>query len=84
MLPVPENIKGITHPLVSSICIRKGVGTGNQQEDILVIDTKFPDDEENKDMFDSYLMDLLADLEELKNQAEKKIGKFDRVDIKTH
>lgn len=84
MLPVPEQLKGISHPLVSSICIRKGLGANNQEEDILVIDTRFPDDEKNKYMFDSYLMDLLVDLEELKKQAEQRVGKFDRIDIKTH
>lgn len=81
---ISERLKGITHPLVSSVRFKKSVGNDSHFENVLVIDTRFPDEDDDIDTFDSYLMDLLQDLEGLKNEAEKQIGKFDRVDIRTH
>lgn len=49
----------------------------------MVIETNFPEQDEDHG-FDSYLVDLLIDLEEIKKNAEDRVGKFDRIDIRTH
>lgn len=84
MLNLPQQVKGITHPLVSDIYLKKEFGYGHHSENVLVIEARSNDDEEMEfNTFDSYLIDLLTDLEDLKEQAEEKIGKFDRVDIRS-
>lgn len=81
MLPTLEALS-ITHPLIANMYLKKDFGNDNQS--VLVIDTNFADSEENHEEFDSYLTDLLLDLEDLKKEAESRVGKFDRVDIRTH
>ena len=81
MLAVPQNLKDISHPLVASMYMEKDKRRQNT-EDVLVIEAAFPETESNSDAYDSYLMDLLLDLESLKDQAESRVGKFDRVDIR--
>ncbi len=84
MLHAPEKLHTITHPLVSSIYLRKDFDRRNgHPEDVLVIKTSFSDPDYDYETFDSYLVDLLLDLETLKKQAETCIGPFDRIDICT-
>ncbi|MCC7305677.1 MAG: hypothetical protein IT558_05395 [Alphaproteobacteria bacterium] len=83
MLNVPERIKGVTHPLVSSIYLKKDCGDSTRPEDVLIINTNFEEAGEDYESFDSYLMALLDDLHELRAQAEKSVGSFDRIDIRT-
>ena len=83
MYTVAEKLKTIRHPLVSSLSLKKDYHD-DQAEDVLVIETNFSQADEDYDTFDSYLTDLLLDLEDLKNKAETCVGKFDRVDIRTH
>ncbi|HEY8189272.1 MAG TPA: hypothetical protein VIF12_01200 [Micavibrio sp.] len=85
MKVIGDQIKAIMHPYISSMYLKKDFGNSKAGEDVLVIDTEFPSEEEGTHKsFDSYLVDLLIDLEELKNQAEREVGRFDRVDIRTH
>lgn len=82
MLPRTEALN-ITHPLINAMYMKRDF-TNPKHGNVLVIDTNFADSDEEHDAFDSYLTDLLLDLEDLKQQAEAKVGKFDRVDIRTH
>lgn len=87
MLGVQQDLSVITHPLVSSIFLKKDYSgdASRYHEDVLVIETNFNHNAaDNDEAFDSYLVELLSDLNDLKIQAEEKIGKFDRVDIRTH
>lgn len=83
MIQSINKLKDIKHPLVSSLHMKKDFVHGHS-EDVLVIETDFPDEEEDYLSFDSYLTTLLLDLKDLKSQAENRVGKFDRVDIRTH
>ncbi len=83
MLAVPEQLNAVSHPMVTSMYLKKDYGSSGD-EDVLVIETNYSKSEEDYESFDSYLMDLLLDLNDLKRQAEDKIGHFDRIDIRTH
>ena len=82
MLAVPEKLTGITHPQVASIYLKKDLNKGFGSQDILVIETNYDDHEDEYESFDSYLMNLLTDLDDLQRQAEEKIGTFDQVEIR--
>ena len=87
MTIVPEHVTGISHPMIREIYLKKDFGNGSlKHEDVLVIETKrhTRNDEIAHESFDSYLIDILADLDDLKTQAQSKIGHFDRVDIRSH
>lgn len=85
MSPTVDVIKTVTHPLVRSIYMKKDFSRYHRHADsILVIETNFAQQNDQHDDFDSYLVDLLIDLQDLKNQAEKEIGLVDRVDIRRH
>lgn len=82
MTPVIQEIKAISHPLVSSIYMKKNL-SGAAGENVLVIETMFPDRDAREE--EDYLFDLLVDLEAIKRQAEIDVGSFiDRVDIRKH
>lgn len=81
MINVPEQVMRVMHPLVSSIYLKKNYG-GQISEDVLVIETNFS--ERNDDSYDVFLTRLLGDLHDLQVQAERKIGRFDRIDIRMH
>lgn len=81
-------VSGISHPLVADMYLKKNTKAmnGSKDQDVLVIETRKNtslNNETEYDSFDSYLIDLLLDLEELKAKAEKKIGTFDRIDIRS-
>lgn len=83
MTYIPQPVTGIVHPLVADMFLKRHYH-GQTEEDVLVIKArsrkKAVADEE--DQFEDYLLDLLADLDDLKAHAERKIGPFDRVDIR--
>ena len=84
---VPQHVTGIFHPLIREIYLKKEFGNGSlKHEDVLVIETVPHDHNENPahENFDSYLIDILTDLDDLKMQAQSKVGHFDRVDIRSH
>lgn len=81
--PVP----GITHPLIAEIYCKKDFGLTGQGKEILVIETrqlKEANDNNGYADFDSYLIDLLGDLQDLQSQAEEQVGEIDRIDIRVH
>jgi hypothetical protein len=81
MLAVPEQLHAVTHPMVASMYLKKDFSSlGN--EDVLVIQTNFSKHDNDYQDFDSYLTELLMDLNDLKRQAQDKIGHFDRIDIR--
>ncbi len=80
MMNVPERLTSVTHPLVSSIYLKKDYGRARDSKDVLVIETNFPNN--GSDLADSRLSKLLYDLHDLQVQAEEKMGHFDRVDIR--
>ena len=83
---VPEKIKGVSHPLVNEMYLKRNRDALDHEEGILVIETNFSDDEYDAehDAYDSYMINLLFDLNDLKEQARFQVGPFDRVDIRTH
>ncbi len=83
MLFVPEMLNAVTHRLASAIYTKQEVDSESQSHNVLVIKTSFPDADDDYEMFDSYLCELLADLEELKRQAEMSVGDIERIDIQT-
>jgi hypothetical protein len=76
----PRPLNTIAHPFVDFTYIKKEFG-GKDWEDVLVIETrqseKLPQKERERQFFS-----FLADLDLIKDQVERKAGKFDRIDIK--
>jgi len=74
----------VTHPLVVDMYLKKDFGgpTTQHHDDVLVIETKFPVRDGDTRNFNACLSDLLSDLPELQREAEARIGRFDRVDIR--
>lgn len=81
MIPMPISI---THPLVRSAYLKRSETVDHRHEDVLVLETYTHADNCDDCGFDSYLVDLLTDLEDLKSQAERRVGAIDRVDISRH
>lgn len=76
-------VSGINHPLVADMYLKKDLS--HHDANILVIEAKKKKaalGETEHEAFDSYLIDLLIDLENLKEKAEAKVGRFDRIDIR--
>lgn len=70
------------HPLVSAMHLKKDYS--NTLENVVVIETAHDLDEMEYSARDEYMMNLLADLHDLRMQAERKFGKIDRIDIRAH
>lgn len=83
MLATVTDLNAIRHPLISSLYMKKDFNARSEAKDVLVIETRFPNGKADRKSFETCLMDLLGDLEGLKNQVERRVGRFDRVDIKT-
>lgn len=81
MISVPEQVMHVTHPLVSSVYLKKNHG-GRNPGYILVIEANFA--ESGDENYDACLTRLLGDLHDLQIQAEQRIGHFDRIDIRMH
>jgi hypothetical protein len=87
MMGSVDMVRSIAHPLVKSAYTKKDFNNSDRQHDssILVIETNFnSNDKHETGDFDSYLVDLLVDLQDLKEQAEKEVGTVSRVDIRHH
>ena len=80
--PSVDVIKTVVHPLVRSMYLKQDLDAGHAGETVLVIETNFTQQDMTND--DSYLVDLLIDLQDLKDKAEKEIGTINRVDIRRH
>lgn len=70
------------HPLVSSMYLKKDYGNLDRSRDVLVIETNFSRNTNNDHEYNSCLAVLLGDLRNLQKQAEKRLGSFDRIDIR--
>ncbi len=80
-ISVPEQVKGIHHPHINEMYLCKEAGaTPAMNKGVLVIETNAMD--ENSSDYDSYILDLLIDLNDLKSRVEEKVGAFDRIDIR--
>ncbi len=85
MLSVSDRLRTVTHPLVASMRMKRDFSNRKHHaEDVLVIETVFSKENADHEEFDSYLIELLADLSDLKRKAERCVGSFDRVDIHLH
>ncbi len=69
--------------MASSIYLKKDYSAPEGAQDVLVIQTNYDGSASDYDSFESYMMDLLGDLQDLQEQAEKEVGHFDRIDIRT-
>lgn len=86
MLNIPQRVTGITHPLIKDIYLKKSRVKGQHGENILIIEAlnEDHDDMSEHNGFDPYLAELLVDLKDLEEQVKRKVGSFDRIDIRTH
>lgn len=80
MFAVPEKIKGITHPLIADMYLKKDIKNKN----VLVISAHSHEEIDDYEDYDSYLIDLLSDLDVLKSKLEEQNNYFDRIEIRTH
>ena len=78
-----QSIK-IQHPLVRDAYLIKEASSKNKQEEVLVLEAFGNSEDMEFGNFDSYVYDLVTDLQALKEQAEKQSCFIDRVDICTH
>ncbi len=78
---ISQPVSGISHPLVADIYLKKDLI--NKHNNVLVIEARNNENFNDHEEYDSYLIDLLVDLEDLKNKAQQKVGSFDRIDIRT-
>jgi hypothetical protein len=84
MTHVSDTLQNVKHHLVNAMYMRKDFSQNGKAEDVLVIEVHFSQVEGGYEFFDKQLTDLLLDLEHLKDQVEECVGKFQRVDIRTH
>lgn len=73
----------ITHPLIKEAYLKSDIHSDGRRDQILVIQAASQNEVEEHS-FDTYLANLLNDLQDLQQQFEDQIGHFDRVDICTH
>lgn len=76
----------ISHPLVRSAYLKKESRANRREQDVLVLEAHSKDQNQHMEFgdFDSYLYDLVSDLEGLKEQALRQGSSIDRVDICAH
>lgn len=75
-------VTGYHHPLIANMYLKKDYS--HNEEDVLVIEARRSakyKDNSNRD-FDSYLNELLINLDDVRKAAEAKVGHFDRIDIR--
>ena len=73
----------VSHPLVRKAYMKKNAGPNDREKNVLVLDT-FSEDETEFRGFDTYLYDLVTDLQNLKEQAEQKGFIVGHIDIRAH
>ena len=86
MLRIAEKIKTIHHPAVSDIYLKREFDNDHKETDVLIIQAKldkYDDNEQSEhNAHDSYIIDILTDLNEISARAAAEVGHFDRVDIR--
>lgn len=81
MRAVPREVTGIYHPCIEHMYIKETPDTNHKMDRTLIIETLgFDEDDEG---YDSHMIDLLADLDDLKNQVQAKASKFSNIEIRT-
>jgi len=78
----PRQLHNITHPFIASIYMKKEFTQGRADRDVLVIEAR--GDGATATERNQQLFSLLADLDLIRDEVEKKAGKFGRVDIRCH
>lgn len=78
-----KQVHGVSHPLIADMYLKQGHSSSN--DNVLIIETHRLDRDCDGTIneFDHDLTDLFLDLDELKTKAESKVGKFNRVDIRS-
>lgn len=71
------------HPLIAAMHLKKEYSP-SKRANVVVIETAHDLDDMEYEARDEYMMNLLADLHDLRKQAERKFGKIDRIDIRAH
>lgn len=83
-LHTPRQAVDLSHPYISKAYLQKDSTTRKHNEDVLVLEACGLNPDEDFESFDSHLVNILLDLQGLKDEAEKKIGHIDRIDIQTY
>lgn len=79
MNAIAQPVKGISHPFVRDIYIKRGATVDHKAKNILVIETGVNTIKKKR------LMDVLTDLQDLQSQAANQVEEdIDEVDIRLH
>ncbi len=81
--PLSQPVKGITHPYIDNIFVKQGDAVNNADR-VMVIDTLLSNAADDTELFDSHLIDILNDLDDLKNEVQNQAGAFNHIEIRTH
>ena len=81
---MPQEISAFAYPGIAAMYKKRDYHIDGNAEDVLIIETNFGDKGYEDRTFDSYMTDLLLDLESIKDQAEERVGHIDRIDIKAY
>jgi hypothetical protein len=76
-----RQIHNVKHPFIDTIYLKKEFGKGAPKDgmDVLVIKPRHVNKGQERNQM---LLSFLADLDLIKDQVERKAGKFNRVDIR--
>jgi hypothetical protein len=77
MIIMPETVKHIECPWVSSLYVKRGLRGEEGREDVLVIEVRSDEISKAKDY-----KTILSELQTVCWQAEQQVGAFDRVDLR--
>lgn len=81
---ISQPVSGVTHPMISDIYLKKNIG--DDTDGVLVIEARKRNKANghvmSEEEYQTDLLDLLIDLEDVKKKAEDKVGRFERIDIR--
>jgi len=77
MIVMPEPVKNVECPWISSVYMKRGLRGEKGPEDVLVVEVRPDEISETKDY-----KTILSDLSMLCWRAAREIGPFDRVDLR--
>ena len=80
----PRQLYNIFHPFIDSIYLKKEFSSGAREKgtDILVIEAKRAGKTVPGRVRNHLLLSFLADLDLIRDEVERKVGKFSRIDIR--
>ena len=73
----------IYHPMIQGVYLQDDYDKNLNKQKVLVLETATEFEMTEYEGFDPYLIDLITDLEDLKNKAIKQVGHIDRIDIQS-